>query len=208
MQASTAPEPAKLATLTVACPRCLAPLAIIKPDSCAMIEPGTMLCNDGDAIPNTPRQLDSYTCLFMASFGHCVHCKSRYWFLDCYLHTEGGDAIYSLLAEDLDKPDLHYTVQHPAGPWLVRGYATDHGRAFSHSIGPLLPCADGYNFWHHASTRATDLLPDISAVQTAVTREAFSEGLDKLSVYKPGTEGLACGSRRIIDDAAPPYPVA
>lgn len=205
MQAQNTFQPVKLSSVTVACQRCLVPMAVLKPDSCSMIDPGSKLTYDGDAIPNMPSQLESYTCLFMASFGRCGQCNSRYWFLDVYLHTADGDPIYALLANDLDKPDQHYTALHPTGSWLIYGYATEHGRAFHHSIGPLLPSGDDYDFWRLAASRATELIPDLIAMQTAVTREAITAGIEQLSQYPMGIERHASGSSRIIDEAPAPY---
>lgn len=194
-----------LTTAAVNCPRCTGTIAHANQHGVTTTIPGTFLYTDGDAIPNMPSQLESYTCLFMASFGRCGQCNSRYWFLDVYLHTADGDPIYALLANDLDKPDQHYTALHPTGSWLIYGYATEHGRAFHHSIGPLLPSGDDYDFWRLAASRATELIPDLLAMQTAVTREAFTAGIEQLSQYPMGTERHASGSSRIIDEAPAPY---
>lgn len=198
-------QPVKLSSVTVACPRCLVPMAVVKPGSCSMIDQGSQLTYDGDAIPNMPPQLEFYTCLFMASFGRCGQCNSPYWFLDVYLHTADGDPIYALLANDLDKPDQHYLSQHPGGSWLIYGYATEHGRAFYHSIGPLLHGGDDHDFWRRAASKATELIPDLLTMQTAVTREAFSAGLALIGDYPKKSERITTGNSRVIDEVPPSY---
>lgn len=192
-----------LAPSLVHCPRCSGAIANINQEGMTSIIPGRYVYDDGDSVPDAARSLGAYSCIYMASFGSCPHCQSGYWSLDVYLHTGSGDALIDLLSED-DCPDYRYRHTSAAMTWLINSYATAEGRAYCHSIGPLIAPEDPRSTWPQATRMVVELAPMITSVQAAVARMVFNAGVDAI-VYAPHQEVIKTGNDRTTDEPPSPY---